>query len=301
MKKNIHYLMLFLVLSFTAALFAGDAAQEIGQAGEKKWAELISAHKSQNLFQEKISASVIAGNFEKYKGKYMLFPKVDFNKTMTDRDMKKYFYCSDRYYDGFVIEFNNDLTDKLRKYSYVLGKLEGEWEILGRIEEVYGWWNNVVFMKIAAFRIPGKVAAIVEDDNVTFIGEEIIERELAQKAKDSNKDIPKNLTEIPRGLAPVIVAKLFFHLCVEEDNYDLWLKLLARENFWAKKPQTRVGSWWNLMKKGRKYYFVRVDVDGADEKRFYFQRTIDGKDVGSPGPVVVVKEDGQWKVSSANP
>jgi hypothetical protein len=302
MKTRQFILAAFFLVGALGFVFSDDTAKKIADKGEAEWQNLITDLKAKNLFIENVSAKTLVADFAKYKGSAMIFPKIDFSKTYTDRNGKQYFYCSEPDFDGFVIEYNRGITDKIRKYSYIVGGLSSEnWQLLGSVENFYDWWGNVVFLKIKAIRVPGQITAVIDNDEIKFIGEDLLELKLADLAKDPFSDVPKKLKNIPAGLDSLIVAKLFYYLCIVEDNQAVWEKLLTKDNFYRDKLDTAAKSWWKTMKKNESYFYVRLDREDANQKRYYFQAVKDGKNLGTPKPITVTKEAGEWKVSSATP
>jgi hypothetical protein len=51
----------------------------------------------------------------------------------------------------------------------------------------------------------------------------------------------------------------------------------------------------------RSYYYLRTVVDEPDHKKYFFQRQISGQDNGMPRSISLVKQNGAWLVTSANP
>jgi hypothetical protein len=288
-----------------STLFAAESSVvQIGVKSDAEWTKMISDFKKKNIFVEAANASAIGSNFKNYKNKYMIFPKFAFTEFVTDEKGQKYFYSGDSgTWNIYVVKHNSEIQEKFIKYSYILGGLADEkWEVIGEIKQVYGWWHDVVEMDIVAMRIPGKACAIVKNGTITFIGEDLIDKELASKSKDPYADIPKNLTALPKSLDPLKTAKLCFYLSSVEKNYDLWLQLLSKEEcFYRGEPQAKVDSWWKLLTSGRSYFFVRVNKDNEKEKQYYFQIQKDGENLGNPKPIYVIKENGEWRVSGINP
>jgi len=55
-------------------------------------------------------------------------------------------------------------------------------------------------MEIKAIREPGRICIIIDKDKVNFIAEDLVQKELDLKEKDSNRDIPKGLKTVPKDL-----------------------------------------------------------------------------------------------------
>ncbi len=114
----------------------------------------------------------------------------------------------------------------------------------------------------------------------------------------SEANIPQNIQSIPKGLDPLTTARWFFHIGSVQKNRELWQKLLTKDD-WSK---AKMDSIWSLLaEKERSYYFVNIGEDEPERKKYFFQRQVDGNDFGNPGPIVVIREDGEWRVFSANP
>ena len=276
----------------------------IAEKGDKAWDAYVEELTEKGSFASPIPpAHFMARNFSNYHGKYMFFPRIDFSMTRTDKNGRKYFYCPEPNWEGYVLEYHNDINEKLREYSYVVGSINNDgWEIIGQIDEAFTWWAGVVYIKLAALRIPGMGAAFVKDGTVEFVGSDLIREQLEKKRAEAADDIPKNLTELPADCDPLLMAKLFFHLSSVEKNKELWEKTLTKDHFSMGKPASRTHSHWNnLTSKGRSYFYVRTAEDEPELKKYFFQITAGDENVGSPKPISVVLEDGAWKVSSATP
>lgn len=306
MKKAKLLFSLALVAILVFPILADDAAKKIGELGDEEWNKIIQEYKDNNKYTDLHSTNVLVANFKNYQGKLMLFPKINFEDFVTDKDSNKYYYYGEKNTFAFyVIKYNNEITSKLQKLSYVFGKLgDTDWEVIGTVEDAYEWWGNIVLMDIKALRIPGKACAVVNDGKVTLVGEDLIDQELAKKEKESSGDIPKNLKSIPKGLDPLMIAKLFFHISSIEKNENVWDQLLSSECFYNGQATGKVTSWWrNLTTKNRTYFYVREDKDRStnDTKVYYFQIKENGENVSTPKPTTIIKEKGEWKVDSATP
>ncbi len=277
--------------------------QVIAVKSDEEWLKFMEAEKACGTFVKELpNANFMGNNFSNYYNKVMLLPEVDMGDFAVDRNGDRYFRSGLPAYSGYICKFFPEILDKLRKFSYILGPGNGgKVELLGRVKEVFNWWNNYVFIDTVAIRIPNLVTVFFEDGKAAFVGEDLIEARLAELKVESAADIPLGLKAIPTGTPPETIAKLFYHLCVNEDNQEVWMKLLAKDCFWNGKPESKVSSWWNLMKKGRSYYFVRIADDEEDRKKYFFQMQLNGVDTSSPNPITVVKEDGEWRVQTANP
>lgn len=300
MKKIIVLVSIFLSLAVLAN--AEDLKQQIGKQGDTAWDTMMTSLKDNgNLVDPPVSAKTIASNFSNYQNKSMLFPSFSFEDFVTDRDGVKYYYYGEpEGYNFFVIKYDDSITDLLRKYSYTFGPVgDDNWELLGTIEDVFGWWGDIVLMEIQAVRIKGSATVIRKDNAFEFVAEDLIDKMMDQKAADGMGDLPKNLTGIPSGLDPLTVAKLYCHIASEENNQDVWLELLSKDNFYNGKPERRIDTWWKtLTKEGRTFFYVRTATDTDTSKKYFFQIRENGSDLGSPKPLSVTLEDGEWKVKS---
>lgn len=300
--NKIYLMFLTLFLSVTVLLSAQNLEQQIGQDGDAAWSSLLSSLKSNNqLIDPPLSAKTIANNFRSYEGKSMLFPSFSFDDFVTDRDGVKYFYYGEQNsYNYFVIKYNDEITELLRKYSYAIGPVGNEnWELLGTITEVYGWWGDIVRMDIQAVRVAGKATVKITGNDLEFVSEDLIDQIMEQKAEAGLGDVPKNLQSIPTGLDARTIADLYFQIGSVERNEDVWMELLGSDNFYNGKPERRVSSWWDsLGKENRTFFFVRVATDTDTHKKYFYQIRDNGNDVGSPKPVNLDLENGEWKVRS---
>ncbi len=128
-----------------------------------------------------------------------------------------------------------------------------------------------------------------------------IHREVVGREKPvsfSKASLPGNIQSIPDGLDPLTVARWFYHIGSVQKNRELWQKLLTKDD-WSKAKEDSV--WHLLAEKGRSYYFVYIGENEPNYKKYFFQRQEKGKDLGNPGPIIVVREDGKWRVRLANP
>ncbi|MCP3924361.1 MAG: hypothetical protein GY714_17435 [Desulfobacterales bacterium] len=301
MKKIIYLLLCFMLIYFSPVFAGSDALSKIGKEGDKKWNEIIQSYKSKGNFVENKSAREITRNFKKYQGKITRFPKIDFSDMITDRKGNRYYYYGEKgSTDLFVVKYNMRINSKLQILSAAMGSLKGDWEIIGKIDDAYTWWGNVVHLDVVAIRIKGSVCATVKNNKVTLVGEEIMNAELAKKEKDAYSGIPKKLTSIPDGLDPLTVAKLFFYVGSVEKNKPVWSQLLAERSQGASSR-----SWWRIFNKyEREYFFVRENPKRANKpgaKCYMFQIKSKGKNMGTAKPCILVKEAGQWKIRSAYP
>jgi hypothetical protein len=281
--------------------FAGDLKQQIGQKGDEAWEALLKTPDDGPFIDPPLSAHEIAANLGEYKNNLMLFPEFSFDEFVTDRNGNKYYYSGEDASGGlFLIKYDNRITDMLQKYTYAMGSAgEENWQMIGSIKEVFTWWGDVVLMEIKALRIESKVAVILEGDSLNFVAEELLDQYMDEKAAAGLGDVPKNLSSIPDGLDPRTVADLYFQVSSAENNKDVWLQLLNSDNFYGGKPERRVDTYWNnLTKEGRSFFFVRIATDEATTKKYFYQIRENGVDVGSPKPLTVVLENGEWKVKS---
>ncbi len=72
-------------------------------------------------------------------------------------------------------------------------------------------------------RVKGKACAIVKNGEVVFIGEDVMNSEIAKRSKNPYSDIPSKLKSVPKGLDLMKVAKLFYYVGGIEQNKDVWL------------------------------------------------------------------------------
>ena len=295
------------LITFTACVFlllAGvnaDTKQDIGKMGDAAWEDLMKNSRDGAVIDPPLSARTIAANFRQYQGSLMRFPEFSFDDFVTDRKGEKYYFYGENEGNGlFVIKYDNRITEMLRKYSYAMGSAGDEnWELLGSIDESFEWWGDIILMDIKAVRIKNKVAVIKKGDGFDFVGEELIDKLMDEKAAAGITGVPENLTSIPSGLEPKTVADLYFHIANKENNEDVWLQLLSSYNFYRGKPERRVDTWWrNLTKPGRTFFYVRTATDEATTKKYFYQIRENGNDVGSPKPLTLVLEDNEWKVKS---
>ncbi len=114
----------------------------------------------------------------------------------------------------------------------------------------------------------------------------------------SAKDLPDNIQSIPDNLDPLTLARWFYHIGSVQKNRELWQQLLTKDD-WSRAKKESI--WRLLAERGRSYYFVKLKEDKPEYKKYYFQRQVNGKDLGRPGPIVVVREEGKWRVEGATP
>lgn len=290
--KKIFVVFLFSVLT-VVSVFAIDYAGEIGKKGDEAWSKIVNGN-SRDVINPPVSAKVIASNFERYRGKMMVFPKFTFEDFVTDRNGEKYYYYGEGD-DLFIIKYDSDITDILRRYTYYMGSAKDEnWQLLGTVKDVFTWWGNVVLMDIKALRIESKITVIKEGGKLNFVAEDLLNKYVEEKASAGAGDIPRNLTSIPSGLDPRTVADLYWYLAAEENNRDVWDELIS-----AKASSSAVRTYWKgLTKPGRTFFFVRVATDSPDKKKYFYQIRENGNDVGSPKPISLIMENGEWRVNS---
>ena len=93
-----------------------------------------------------------------------------------------------------------------------------------------------------------------------------------------------------------------------ENDYETWRETLV--DYIKEKADVKGSSayfWWTT---GRKYvekygvyytFYREASVDDPNRRKFFFKRkNPDGTDRGMPVPIVLVKENDQWKVESAS-
>ncbi|MCG8333536.1 MAG: hypothetical protein MJE63_03405 [Proteobacteria bacterium] len=307
MKKLMVLLLGFAALVFANHAFAGSELALIGKKGDQHWNKLVAEYKQQNKFVDHSGTKAIVGNFARYQGKVKQFPRFEFNDFVTDKNGDKYFYSDNKgTLNFFVIKHNKRINEKLQVLSSALGSLKGDWQVLGTIEDAYTWWGDIVLMDMIAMRIPGKACVVVNNGEATLIGQDILDKAMAEREKSSKDGIPKNLTSVPSGLDAETVAKLFFYVSSVEKNQEVWKDLLVPYALGNNKSlKGRSKSWWrNLTTKNREYFFVRENpgrVRKPGEKCFMFQIKANGKNIGTAKPTMLTQVNGEWKVRSAVP
>ncbi len=296
--------MIFIVQGFIYS----DNKKKIGELGDKAWESLINKYKNEGKYADLTKSSNIVRSFKDYEGKLMKFPKVNFHNTITDKYNKRYYYYGEKNsLDYYVVRYNNEIRDIITELTYIFGSLTGDYEILGVVEDAYTWWGNVVLMDIRAIRKSGQVCILIENGKAKLVGKELVDAEMKNKEQKSSKGIPQNLKSIPKGLDPLTVAKLYFHIGSIEKNYKVWLDLLSDELFSSDRKYTKsqVDSWWKTFSSSnnKTYFYVREDKDKStkDKRRYYFQRVVDRKNERDPFPITVILEKGEWKVLSTLP
>jgi hypothetical protein len=299
------------VVLLMPGLLCADNKQKIGELGDKAWEKLIVTYQAGGRFVEmedgdevaERMAARIMRDFREYEGKLMRFPKIDFNNFLTDKYNNKYYYYGVKNSDSlFIIKYNNDIFMKMTKLASVFGAEKGTYEVLGTITDAFSWWGNVVLMDIKAFRKAGQICVVINNGEAELIGEDLIQKELDAKAVDPYKDVPRGLKTVPRGLDPLMIARLFYYVGSVEKNREVWLQLIHAKRFYAGRPETSVEIYWeNLTGKDRIYYFVRERADSAteDTRVYYFQRQENGRNLGSPVQINIVLDKGEWRVMVA--
>jgi len=124
-----------------------------------------------------------------------------------------------------------------------------------------------------------------------------------------NMDFIKNITNLESGISAASIAHLVLQLGSINENMELFLETLSKDcwrggkkgdNQWLER---KVNSWWKTMK-GRKYEYSKEDsdkiTDNTDSKIKYVFKADDGASIKNK-PIVVVKEDGEWRVNSITP
>ncbi len=154
-------------------------------------------------------------------------------------------------------------------------------------------------MDIQAVRVTGKATVKLNGNTLEFVSEDLIDQAMDNKAAAGLGDVPKNLQSIPSGLDARTVADLYFQIGSVEKNKDVWLQLLGSDNFYGSKPERRVDSWWRTLEtNNRTFFFVRIAEDSTTRKKYFYQIRDNGNDLGSPKPITIILEDGEWKVKS---
>jgi hypothetical protein len=282
---------------------SNDILKLIVEQGNDAWERFMEEAHENNKFPDGIPpANAMAKNFDVYKGKYMPFKDIDFNKTITDKNGKRYFASENPKFKGFILQFSTELHKKMVQYSALLGKIgSDDWEIIGEVYDVYSWWFNFVYVKLVGLRVKDKFTAFfIENDDdakVEFVGEDLLIEELT-KLENSASEVPSGLTEIPAQTDPLIISKLLYQLSIVEDNFDLWSQLFTVEN---QRRASMLKSIYNGLRKNESVYFhVSTAIDEEEKKKYFFQLKMDGEFTGSPKPINLVKEKDEWRVSSAS-
>lgn len=117
----------------------------------------------------------------------------------------------------------------------------------------------------------------------------------------SETELLSNYRSIPAGLDPLTISRLFYHIGAVKKDQELWRQLLT--NDWS---EAAINSTWRMLaktdtKEEWSYYYLNTAVDEPNEKKYFFQRHCNGIDNGTPRPIWVVKQNGEWRVSFGNP
>ena len=110
---------------------------------------------------------------------------------------------------------------------------------------------------------------------------------------------------IPKGLSAIEVAKLHYDLLSK--SKEEWAETI--KEFLRKQFLTARGSspefWYNagrkMVEKGVHYEFDHVDTEEENYVKLFFKRIDkDGKQMGLPVPIHLIKENGEWRVEMAS-
>ncbi len=282
---------------------SNEVLEQIVEQGNDAWEKFMEEAQEANKFPDGIPpASAMARNFNVYKGKYMPFKDIDFGRTTTDKDGKRYYASENPSYKGFVLQFSTELQKKMQQYSALLGNIGADdWEIIGEVYDVYTWWFNYIYVKLVGLRVKDKFTAFFKEEDgdakVEFVGEDLLIEQLEQ-LEGSASDVPSGLTELPAEADPILICKLFYHLSIVEDNFELWSKLFNKTN---QGRASMLKSLYNGVRKNERVYFhVSTKIDEENKKKYFFQMKVDGEYTGSPKPINLEKEQGEWRISSAS-
>ncbi len=295
-----------IALAVAVSLCSADPASDIAKAGDAEWDTMVSEYKKSGKWTDTVSASVIANDFSGYDGKVMLFPSIDFGDFITDKNGTKYYWCGEKTnYNIYVIKYNDKIRDQLYRLNNALGNAGGKYEVLGRINDAYGWWGDVVEMEVVAMRIKGRACVKMENGEPVLVGEKFLNDWLGQKADTWTKGIPSDAKDVPSDLSAEDTAKWFLYFGSVKKDQHMWVKLCTVENDAVDGTGTMLAkgqSWWRMISKAdRSYYFVRADSsrDTGTQKYFMYQIQVNGADAGVAKPMSVIREkNGTWKVTS---
>jgi hypothetical protein len=302
-KGKIAFLALFMIaISFIHA----DPASDIAKAGDDAWNNLIAQYKKESRWMDPVSANVVVNNFERYDGKIMQFPAIDFGDFITDRNGERYYWYGEKNtLNIFVIKYHPGIQDQLYMLNNGLGNMGGKYEVLGTVVDAWEWWGNVVLMEVTAMRVKNRACVMIQNNRPVLAGKDIFDRYMAEQAANWTKGIPQNAASVPQGLEPEMVAKWFLYYGSNKKNQTIWNQLCSvQENAISGSGtlQAKGQSWWRMISMAdREYYFVRAEPgrDTATTKVFMYQIRQNGQDVGVAKPMTVIKENaGQWRVSS---
>jgi NADPH-dependent 7-cyano-7-deazaguanine reductase QueF-like protein len=302
-KGKISFVIVFLLVAW---FIYADPAGDIAKAGDAAWNNLIDQYKKESRWMDPVSANVVVNNFDRYDGKVMLFPAIDFGDFISDRNGDRYYWYGEKNsLNVFVIKYHPGIQDQLYMLNNGLGNMGGKYEVLGKIVDAWEWWGNVVLMEVTAMRVKNRACVVLQNNNPVLAGKDIFDRYMAELAANWTKGIPQNATSVPQGLEPEMVAKWFLYYGSNKKNQTIWNQLCSvQENAISGTGtlQAKGQSWWRMISMtDREYYFVRAEPsrDTATSKVFMYQIRQEGKDMGVAKPMAVIKENaGQWRVSS---
>jgi hypothetical protein len=294
---------LFVLLSWSVL---ADPAGDIAKAGDNAWNSLVTQYKTEGRWADPVSANVVVNNFDRYKGKAMLFPAIDFSDFITDRDGNRYYWYGEKNsLNLFIIKYNDGIQDQLYKLNNGLGNYKGNYEVLGTIVDAWKWWGNVVLMEVNAVRVQNRACILIQNNRPVLAGEDIFNRHMAEQAANWTAGIPQNAASVPQNLEPEMVAKWFLYYGSVKKNSSIWNQLCSvQENAISGSGvlAAKGESWWRMISMAnREYYYVRAEVsrDTPTSRVYMYQIRQNGQDVGVAKPMTVIKENGgQWKVSS---
>lgn len=104
---------------------------------------------------------------------------------------------------------------------------------------------------------------------------------------------------IPSGLDSLTVARLYYYIGAVKKDRELWKQVVTDD--WS---EATIKSTWRMLAEknpGWNYYYLKTAEDQPDEKKYYFQRQLNGIDNGIPRPIRVIKQKGEWRVSYGQP
>ncbi len=297
----------------------GYLERTIAARSEEFWQERIAAYTRQDLYIDHANAALLTKNRSAVKGKYLIFPELQFARSFTDkRDNEYYYYHVPHSLNVFVIKYKKDINEKPVRYTTVVGNVSDvQCQFLGKITDAFitehgtdteigavignvsAGESHVIMMDITCVRLIGKAVVYIDRDGAHLIGEELITEKLSILEQNRYKGIPKQVTSLPERLPPLTVAKLFFYSSSEEKNRGLWTQCIS-DSVISSSDLPRLW-WYRLSSMGTTCFYVRTAVDAETNKEYFFQAKQDGSYLNEPKSVSVILEQGEWKVSSVIP
>ena len=252
-------MFLFLAVFVIAAAFVfADPAADIAKAGDDAWNNLIAQLKKDSRWADSVSANVVVNNFERYEGKVMMFPAIDFSDFVTDRDGNKYYWYGEKNSNNlFVIKYNDGIQDLLYKLNNGLGNMTGKYEVLGTVVDAWRWWGNVVLMDVTAMRIQKRACVLIQNNRPVLAGQNIFDNYMAEKTKNWTAGIPANAASVPKDLDAEAVAKWFLFYGSVKKNQSIWNQLCSvQENAISASGtlQAKGQSWWRMISMADREY-----------------------------------------------